>query len=44
MLVEYSTERAILNAHRIQLVAEVYGVDVVAFEIGEHDDLRNGYF
>ena len=28
------------RAHLVELVAEVYGVDVVALEVGEHDDLR----
>ena len=28
------------GAHLVELIAEVYGVDVVALEVGEHDDLR----
>ena len=26
-------------AYLVELIAEVYGVDVVALEVGEHDDL-----
>lgn len=28
------------NTDLVQLVAQVYGVDVVGFQIGEHDDLH----
>ena len=28
------------KTHLVELIAEVYGVDVVALEVGEHDDLR----
>ena len=28
------------EAYLVELIAEVYGVDVVALEVGEHDDLR----
>ena len=28
------------DTHLVELIAEVYRVDVVAFEVGEHDDLR----
>lgn len=28
------------GTHLVELVAEVDGVDVVALEVGEHDDLR----
>ena len=27
------------EAYLVELIAEVYGVDVVALEVGEHDDL-----
>ena len=27
------------KAYLVELVAEVYGVDVIALEVGEHDDL-----
>jgi hypothetical protein len=26
--------------HLIQLIAQVYGVDVIALQVGEHDDLH----
>jgi hypothetical protein len=28
------------DTHLIQLIAKVYGIDVVALQVGEHDDLR----
>ena len=32
-----------ISAHLVQFIAEVYRIDVVAFQIGKHDDLRNVY-
>ena len=39
--VEWASSRWIKSeAYLVELIAEVYGVDVVALEVGEHDDLR----